>query len=49
MLKINLFTITLTMSIKRKRMTDQEYEDQKRIKKINEELLNKRLEYIRYI
>ncbi|MFC7393265.1 YrzI family small protein [Scopulibacillus cellulosilyticus] len=49
MLKLNLFTFTLTMSIKRKRLTMQEYQDQKRIKKINEENLNKRLEHTPFL
>lgn len=49
MFKMTLFAITLTVTVKKKKMTMQEYEDMKRIKLLKEDILNKRLEMTHHL
>ncbi|TCP32305.1 putative sporulation protein YrzI [Scopulibacillus darangshiensis] len=45
-LHIHLFAFTITLTLNKKRMTMEEYDDQKRVKKIREDLLSKHAQHI---
>jgi hypothetical protein len=49
MLSINFLTISLTVSVRPSRSKIQRYEDNKRIKRLREDMLNRRAEMSRYL
>ncbi|TCP32306.1 uncharacterized protein (TIGR02413 family) [Scopulibacillus darangshiensis] len=49
MLKMNLFVFTLTVSLKKRKMTMSEYEDKMRIKELREDIITRRIENNRFL
>lgn len=49
MLKMNIFMFTITLSLKKREVTASEYENEKRIKEIYDDVHSKQLDYFRSI
>lgn len=49
MLKMNLFMFTVTLSFKKREVTSRDYENQKRIQELYEDVQKKRLEYFHWL